>query len=69
LLRTLYPNLDPCLYFGHGMAVLTYVDDCICFGQDAKKIDAIIARLKKKFDLTVEDTKDDEVDVLAYLGA
>jgi len=45
-----------------------YVDDCIFFGQDSKKIDAIIARLKKKFDLTVEDTKDDEIDVFAYLG-
>ena len=36
-------ELDPCLYFGHGMAVLTYVDDCIFFGRDPKKIDAIIA--------------------------
>jgi len=61
-------ELGPCLYFGHGMAVLTYVDDCIVFGQDPKKIDAIIARLKKKFDLTVENTKDDEIDVFAYLG-
>jgi len=43
-------ELDPCLYYGHGMAVLTYVDDCIFFGQDPKKIDAIIARLKKKCD-------------------
>ena len=50
-------ELDPSMYYGHGMAVLTYVDDCIFFGQDSKKIDAIIARLKKKFDLTVEDTK------------
>jgi len=36
--------------------VLTYVDDCI------------IARLKKNFDLTVENTKDDVIDVFAYLG-
>ncbi len=28
-------------------------------------IDAFIARLKKKFGLTVEDTKDDEIDVFA----
>ena len=48
--------------------MLTYVDDCIFFGQDSKKIDAIIARLKKNFDLTVEDTKNDEIDVFAYLG-
>jgi len=38
-------DLDPSLYFGHGMAVLTFVDDCSFFGQDAKKIDAVIARL------------------------
>jgi len=25
-------ELDPCLYSGHGMALLTYVDDCIFFG-------------------------------------
>jgi len=37
-------ELDPCLYYGHGMAVLTYVDDCLFFGQDSNKIDAVIAR-------------------------
>jgi len=31
-------------------------------------MDTIIAKLRKKFDLTVEDTKADEGDVLAYLG-
>jgi len=50
------------------MAVLMYVDDCIFFGQDLKKIDAIIAKLKKKFDLTVEESKDQYQDVFAYLG-
>jgi len=38
------------------------------FGWDAKKINAIIARLKKKFDLTVEDTKDDDTDVVLKLN-
>jgi len=61
-------ELDPCLYYGHGMAVLTYVDDCIFFGKDLKKIDAIIARLKKKFDLTVEEAQGQDQDVFAYLG-
>jgi len=61
-------ELDPCLYFGHGMAVLTYVDDYIFFGKDLKKIDAIIARLKKKFDLTVEEAQGQDQDVFAYLG-
>jgi len=26
-------ELDPCLYFGHGRAVLTYVDECIFFDE------------------------------------
>ena len=46
-------ELNPCLYFGHGMAVLTYVDDCIFFVSAAAKIDSIITELKAKFDLTV----------------
>jgi len=41
-------ELDPCLYYGHGMAVLTYVDDCIFFGQDSKKIDAIICKVEEE---------------------
>jgi len=31
-------ELDHCLYFGHGMAVLTYVDDCIFFGSELPKL-------------------------------
>jgi len=36
------------------MAVLMYVDDCIFFGQDLKNIDEVIAKLKKRFDLSIE---------------
>lgn len=61
-------ELDPCLYFGHGMAVLTYVDDCIFFGRDLRKIDAIITKLREKFDLTVEESQVEDQDVFAYLG-
>ncbi len=62
-------EIDPCLYFGHGMAVLTYVDDCIFFGKDKDKIDEIIKKLKTRFDLTVEDAKSTgDEDVFAYLG-
>jgi len=50
-------ELDPCLYFGHGMAVLTYVDDCIFFGRDLRKIDAIVAKWWEKFELTVEESQ------------
>jgi len=61
-------ELDPCLYFGHGMAVLTYVNDCIFFGRDLRKIDAIIAKLREKFELTVEESQVEDQDVFAYLG-
>ncbi len=61
-------ELDPCLYFGHGMAVLTYVNDCIFFGCDLRKIDAIIAKLREKFELTVEESQVEDQDVFAYLG-
>jgi len=29
-------NNDPCLFFGNGMMVLVYMDDCIFFQKDAK---------------------------------
>jgi len=62
-------ELNPCLYFGHGMAVLTYVDDCIFFTSDNTKINAIITALKAKFNLTVEATSSvGNKDVFAYLG-
>ena len=31
-------ELDPCLYYGHGMAVLTYVDDCIFFVEIPRRL-------------------------------
>ncbi len=62
-------ELDPCLYYGHGMAIITYVDDCLFFGADAKKIDDVMSRLKDRFLLTVEDIeRDRDTDVFAYLG-
>jgi len=63
-----FSELDPCLYFGHGMAILTYVDDCIFFRYDLKKIDAITAKLREKFKLTVEEFQVEDQDVFAYLG-
>ena len=35
-------KIDPGLYFGNGMIVLSYVDDCLFFGPDKNKIDDII---------------------------
>jgi len=60
---------DPCLFFGNGMMVLVYVDDCIFFGKDTKVIDDVIEQLRQRFELTVEDVqKDATVDVFSYLG-
>ncbi len=60
---------DPCLFFGNGIMVLAYVDDCIFFGKNGKAIDNVIETLRKKFDLTVNDVQEDTtVDVFNYLG-
>ena len=39
-------QIDPCLYLKDGMAVLTYVDDCIIVGKSTKAIDALIHSLQ-----------------------
>ena len=57
-------ELDPCLFTGDGIVVLVYVDDCLFFGPDLKKIDAKIQALKDmKLSLTVETE-----DAYAFLG-
>jgi hypothetical protein len=44
------------------LILLCYVDDCLIFCQDERKIDHLITNLRKKFILT------DEGDIAAYLG-
>jgi len=57
---------DPCLFFGNGMMVLVYVDDCIFFGKEAKAINQVIECLRQCFKLTVNDVKEDaKVDVFS----
>ncbi len=57
-------KLDPCLFYGHGMVVLCYVDDCLFFGPNLKDIDQIITNLQNQgLALTVEDD-----DAYAFLG-
>ena len=54
-------NIDPCLYLKDGMAVLTYVDDCIIVGKSTKAIDALIHSLRhgqEGFNLTDEGSID-----------
>ena len=35
-------NINPCLYIGNGMIILTYVDDCIIIGPSMDKIEAFV---------------------------
>jgi len=60
---------DPCLFYGNGVMVLAYVDNCIFFSKDSNKIDAVIEKLCKTFDLMVDDIQEDaQVNVFSYLG-
>jgi len=57
--RGLKPSeIDPCLYLKEGLAVLTYVDDCILVSSDQKAIDELVDSLKngeEKFLLTARE--------------
>ena len=58
-------DIDPCLYMGNGMIILTYVDDCIIVGPDMKLIDKFVESMKngsENFTLT------DEGDINKFLG-
>jgi Reverse transcriptase (RNA-dependent DNA polymerase) len=48
--------LDPCMFYGRGMIMLSYVDDCLFFGPDQKEIDQVIQDIKGLgMSLTVEN--------------
>ena len=55
---------DPCMFVHPDMVVLVYCDDCLLFGKDQSKIDAMISKMRLKFPggITVEDS------VFAFLG-
>jgi len=36
---------DPCLFYRNGVMVLAYIDDCIFFSKDTKKINVVIEKL------------------------
>ena len=56
-------RIDPCLFYGDGMCVLVYVDDCLFFAQDLDQINSFIKKLEQSgFSLIVED------DVYAFWG-
>ena len=58
-------DIDPCLYIGNNMIILTYVDDCIIIGPAIKEIDAFVTSMKEgneNFVLT------DKGDIDKFLG-
>ena len=58
-------NIDPCVFYGEGCIVLTYVDDCIIVGKSQDRIDNLIRSLHdgdEDFVLT------DEGSIDKYLG-
>ena len=54
-------NVDPCVFFGEGLVVLTYVDDVIIIGDTTKKIDKLSQVLRggsENFDFTDKESID-----------
>ena len=57
--------IDECVFYSEGAVILTYVDDCIIFGDSDKRVDEVIQSLhegSENFDFT------DEGNVDKYLG-
>ena len=49
-------KIDPCLFYGDGLCVLCYVDDCLFFAKDMDWINNFIDKLKNsRFSLTDKD--------------
>ena len=58
-------RIDECVFYSEGAVILTYVDDCIIFGDTDKRVDDMFQSLwegPEKFDFT------DDGDVDKYLG-
>jgi len=58
-------QIDSCIYLKKGMIVLTYVDNCIIFGNSMKEIDSFVDSMKngkENFIIT------DEGDIYKFLG-
>ena len=58
-------DIDPCIYIGNGMIILTYVDDCIISGPSMDRIYSFVKSMKtgkENFLLT------DKGDINKFLG-
>ena len=47
-------GIDPCLFLLKDAIVITYVDDCLIFSDNKRKIDAILDKFRRTFKLTDE---------------
>ena len=60
-------DLEKSMYYGRGVIVITYVDDCLLFGIDIKEIQKVIKELEENgYDSTLKDG--DEDNVFSFLG-
>lgn len=55
--------IDPCLFLCNDAIIISYVDDCLIFMKDKKRIESLLENLRKTVILT-----DKGEDVKAYLG-
>ncbi len=58
-------SVDPCVFFGQGCIVLTYVDNCIIVGDSMQQIDALIESLHREDEYFVLQ---DKGSIDKYLG-
>ena len=59
-------EVEPGVFFGNGVIMVCWVDDCLFFGPDEKKLDELIEKIGKKgCPFTKEDTSKD---VFTFLG-
>jgi Reverse transcriptase (RNA-dependent DNA polymerase) len=55
-------TFDPCLFYGDGVILVCFVDDCILVGPKASALEAVISDLRRDFLLT------EEGELAEYLG-
>ena len=58
-------DIDPCLYIGNGMIILTYVDDCIIIGPSMENINRFVDSMKNSDENSVLT---DKGDINKFLG-
>jgi hypothetical protein len=49
-------SFDPCLFIGHDVIVIVYVDDILLYAMTDESIDALITKLQSDFQIHKEDS-------------